>query len=163
MITTKVKITDQDNGWNRVKAVIAQSKLYNVNVGIQEDKGQEAKIVRTKDGIKTQDITLAAVALMHEFGNGVPERSWLRAWFDANEEEVKSLIFGLGAQILEGQITQEQALHFLGVSFREGIKQRIRANIPPALAASTVKKKGHDVALIDTEQLINAIDYEIAE
>lgn len=157
----KVKITDTDHGWAAMLKTIQSTKLLNVSVGIQEEAGAQAKTVRTKDGIKTTSATLAAVAMYHEFGLGVPERSFIRGWYDENEDEIKAFIYALAKRVVEGELTQDTALRLLGTSFRDHIKQRIRANIPPPLARETVKRKGHEIALIDTEQLINEIDYKL--
>ena len=51
------------------------------SIGIHEADGAQAKI---NDFGDPEDETLAQVMMRHEFGFGVPERSFLRAYFDAN-------------------------------------------------------------------------------
>ena len=55
-------------------------KRVEIKVGIiSGDKGYE-------DGL-----TVGEIAEKHEFGLGVPERSWLRGWFDGHADDVKDI------------------------------------------------------------------------
>lgn len=58
---------------------------HHATIGIHEDEGGQPK--RDYNGA-SQVATLADVMLQHEFGAGVPERSFLRAWFDANVDRL---------------------------------------------------------------------------
>lgn len=110
-------------------------------------------------------MTVADIAAIHEFGspkNGIPERSFIRAWADANEERIKKMILIMAQSIASGKRTRNQALEVLGLKWVAEVQQRIAANIPPALKPATIARKGSDVALIDTGQLRSAITYIIA-
>lgn len=63
-------------------------KPRTISVGIHEQEGTADKVDYNGD---SQGITLAEVMAKHEFGAGkeIPERSWLRSWFDANVEQLK--------------------------------------------------------------------------
>lgn len=104
---------------------------------------------------------MAFIAEIHEFGLGVPERSFIRAWFDANQDKIKKAIAAAMQQVIKGKYTKEVALERLGALFASQIQARISSNIPPPLAPSTIKRKGSSVALIDTGQLRSAITYRI--
>jgi len=54
---------------------------HTVSVGIHAREGSELKI--DYKGAQTPE-TVIEVALCHEFGIGVPQRAWLRSWFDSN-------------------------------------------------------------------------------
>jgi hypothetical protein len=56
---------------------------HDVKVGINSDNGSKKIIKYTGE---EGEETLAYVALAHEFGAGVPMRSWFRTWFDTNAE-----------------------------------------------------------------------------
>lgn len=56
------------------------------SIGIHEADGAQAKI---NDFGDPEDETLAQVMAQHEFGLGVPERSFLRSYFDQNAEKWK--------------------------------------------------------------------------
>jgi hypothetical protein len=122
-------------------------------VGVQGKKGIE----RHKGSI----LTVAEIAELHEFGLGVPERSWLRAWFDENQAEIREDIRKVGRGILLGRFTRERGLEILGLKYVGQIQRRIASNIPPPLAPATIAKKGSSVALIDTGQLRSAISYVV--
>jgi hypothetical protein len=123
-----------------------------LSVGVQGQKGAE----QHKQG---SGLSVAEIAELHEFGLGVPERSWLRDWFDTNEASIKEDLRKVARGILLGRFTREQGLEILGVKYVGEIQLRIASNIPPALAESTVKRKGSSVALIDTGQFRSAITY----
>lgn len=64
----------------------ARVRAHDVKVGINADDGAKPIIKYTgEEGSKT----LAYVALAHEYGAGVPERSWFRSWFDQNAERLR--------------------------------------------------------------------------
>lgn len=71
----------------RVKARLhlkgKQTQEHDVRVGIHAQDGAQPIIKYTGEEGKQ---TLAYVALAHEYGAGVPMRSWFRTWFDRNAE-----------------------------------------------------------------------------
>lgn len=71
----------------RAKALLrgapARVSLHRAMIGIQEPEGGQEK--RNYHGEAEGGRTLAQVMIEHEYGTDVlPERSFLRAWFDAN-------------------------------------------------------------------------------
>jgi hypothetical protein len=58
-------------------AVKIASGQHNTDKAKNDYRGKEAAIA------------LIDVAMIHEFGIGVPDRSWLRTWFDQNVERLK--------------------------------------------------------------------------
>lgn len=55
---------------------------HEATMGVHEEDGTKAK--KWYDG-RDQVETLAEIMTLHEYGDaGVPERSWLRSWFDSN-------------------------------------------------------------------------------
>lgn len=68
----------------RTRMVDKRKKVqsHRVSIGIHEEEGQEPAL--NYQG-KEAGISLVELALIHEYGAGnVPERSYLRAWFDQN-------------------------------------------------------------------------------
>lgn len=103
-------------------------------------------------------LTVGDVATFHEFGTRtVPQRSFLRAWFDENQTFIAETLKKQFAGVPEGKRTAEQAAERCALAFEGGVKQRIARGIPPPLAPSTIARKGSSVPLIDTGQLRNAI------
>jgi hypothetical protein len=119
-------------------------------VGIQGDKAGE------KHRSEVGDLTVGLIATFHEFGFGVPERSWLRGWVDANNSFINDLLRRGARQIILGK-DPEQIAGAIGAAFVASIQQRIVSGIAPPLDAATIKAKGSSTPLIDTGQLKSAI------
>ncbi len=101
--------------------------------------------------------TVAEIGSYHEFGLGVPQRSFIRGWFDESQAELTNLVRSQTQLAVTGKITGLQAAERIALKAEASVKRRIRSNIPPPLAASTIKAKGSSTALIDTGQLRAAI------
>lgn len=142
------KITDVDKGYKKRVAELTTKGQPYVKVGVfgaNADKSYD-------DGT-----TVGDVATFHEFGLGVPERSFIRSWADENQDKVKAFI---KEQKAKGT-SDDQTLERVGLLAVGGIQEKIASNIPPPLAASTIARKGSSTALIDTGQLRASISYEV--
>ena len=111
-------------------------------------------------------LTVAAIGAIHEFGVDeppvrIPQRSWMRAPFDENRRKYMTLLVRLTRTVflLGKGMTLERALGIVGLIAEEDMRKAIRAKIPPALKAATVRAKGSDVPLLDTGQLIQSITH----
>lgn len=122
-----------------------------VSVGIHEDKGAEAH----------GELTNAELGAIHEFGLGVPQRSFIRGYFDEKEAELQEFADAALARILDGADPLVEAGR-MGLRLESGMKERILARIPPPLAPSTRARRGEDaVPLVDTSQLIGSIGSKV--
>jgi hypothetical protein len=104
--------------------------------------------------------TVAEIASYHEFGLGVPQRSFIRGWFDESKEQMRELLRSQARLAIEGRITTEQAAERVALKAEAGVKLRIRNRgngAYPPNAASTIARKKSTVPLIDTGQLRSAI------
>lgn len=118
-----------------------------ITVGVHSDKGGDQH-----DG----GLTVAELASIHEFGLGVPERSFIRGWFDENREKLPEAIrVELEQAIAEGDPTL--AFERLAVTIQGSIQQRISNGIDPELADETIIRKGSSTPLIDTEHLRSSV------
>lgn len=96
----------------------------------------------------TEGLTVSDIAEANEFGLGVPERSWLRAWFDENEPKLhKAIKAELDAALDTGK--PKRAFKSLAVTIQASIQQRISNGIDPENAESTIRQKGSSTPLID--------------
>lgn len=139
----------------------ALSKAFVTNgVGLQVKVGLLAKAAEPHEGT---DLTVADVGTIHEFGLGVPQRSFIRGWYDESQEENKRIVSVLQKQVLRGEVTQEVALNRFGLKCVGDIQRRIVAGIEPALAQSTIDKKGSSTPLVDTGQLRASISHEVSK
>lgn len=150
-----VSFKDTDKGLKALFARLANGKALALTVGIHD----------TEAGGPSGDgkLTVGEVATINEYGLGVPERSFLRAWADANEGPNLEILRRIGQAVLKGKGTARQGLDQAGLKFVGDIQARIAAGIPPANAASTIQQKGSSTPLIDTGQLRASIRHKITE
>lgn len=160
-----VKITDEDNGYkamtDRVFG-IAKAKPTIV-VGILSDEGEQPHG-------DDDTLTVLQVAIFNEFGthdrNGkvrVPERSFLRAWFDEQEPQLRKDLLVLCKSVIAGKRTAKDILDIMGLRMVGQIQQRMADGIPPPNADSTIAKKGSSTPLIDHGILRSSVSYKIEE
>jgi len=150
-------LKDRDRGY---KALLKKAfgADWKIQVGILAAEGACPK--EEPDG-KESKLTVLDVGYFHEFGLGVPERSFLRGWLDEKQGDVKKAMTRMAESVLAGNREPEPALNVLGQAFVGGIQKRITEHIPPSLADETVKRKGSDVPLISTGQLRSSLSYSV--
>lgn len=155
-------VTDKDRGARRVvAAATSMAGPIALNVGVQGKEGGAKHNVRTADGVKQGAQTVAEVAAAHELGLGVPERSWLRGWFDEHQAEIQEDLRKVARGVLLGRFSREEGLEILGVKYVGQIQVRMATSIPPPNDPETIKRKGSSVTLIDTGQLRSAVTYAL--
>lgn len=125
----------------------------NFSVGVPESKGARAH--------GDSNTTIADVALFNEYGLGVPERSFLRAFVDENRDMIEEDFRKATAAVFRLQMTFEQAANILGTKYAAMIQKRITQHIPPPNAPSTIAAKGSSTPLIDEGILRASISYQI--
>lgn len=115
-------------------------------------------------------MTNADIASYHEFGLGVPQRSFIREWADENEGQNKAKLRRAGREILKNKSTVQTELERFGVEAVGSIQQRM-ASGPSSwkpLAEATVRRKtgrsgDRTARLIDTGQLRSSITHEVVQ
>jgi len=151
-----VKVTDRDRGASYLVRRAAQlANGVKFGVGVPENAGHYA------DGTP-----VALVASAHEFGMGVPQRSFIRAWFDAKGPGFfgRELVKMAQNTVIRGENLDSQIAIFGDRSVQE-IQTRMDEGIPPALAKSTVDHKRATgsstptTPLEDTHRLRNAVKW----
>lgn len=122
---------------------------FGISVGVHADDGAQGH---------TEGLSVADIATFHEFGTQtVPQRSFIRAWFDEKQEEIQAILKAELSQAATGKRPLAQALDRAALRLEGSVKERIRQRIPPPLAPATIARKGSDVPLIDRGQLRNSI------
>jgi hypothetical protein len=142
----------KDYGYRETLALFRKLGIE-LDVGVFGPKAEE----RHKDS----DATVGEIAVYHEFGLGVPERSFIRAWFEQNSRTVIDDMRAGLIRVLKRELTPEQLADLLGQKYVGQIQARMAAGIPPPLAESTIARKGSSIPLIDTGQLRSAVTYEV--
>lgn len=150
-----VTIRTRDTGMAKF---LKRLKSPEVTVGVHEDDGSAIDA--------DSDLTVAEVAAVHEFGLGVPERSWLRDFVDENREQLKDMLATVAIQVAKGN--GEQAMERFGLAVVGMIKKRITAGIDPPLTELTKLEKmrvtggkAKDTPLIRFGQFIGSIAHEV--
>jgi hypothetical protein len=164
------RIEDKDRGY---KALV--ERLYGmakekpvVRVGLLAKDGDRPYVRKadqaSNDNGADEAITILQVGIFNEFGTDrIPERSFIRAWFDEHQAEIRDKFTVLMKSVVRGDRTKEQILDIIGLWCVGSIQQRISAGIGPENAESTVKAKGKgsSTPLVDTGSLRSSISYEI--
>jgi hypothetical protein len=119
-----------------------------VTVGIHGEEGSSGH------GGGLTNVDLGAI---HEYGLGVPQRSFLRQWADESQDAIASQIEQAVDAVLGGATPQDAAQRL--ALWAEGeVKARLIAGIGPPLSEATKRKRGESAkALVDTGQMLGSI------
>lgn len=128
-----------------------------VFVGITEQAGDH--IGNLKEG--QSHLTVLELANIHEFGLGVPQRSFIREWQANYESTAKGLIKEEWRKALMGEQTPSQVITKLGKTFLAACRQNFVTFPFQPLADETVKRKGFDKPLIWSGQLYSSLTYRV--
>lgn len=167
-------LKDQDNGFEAFFNGARSLGHTRSKVGIQ---GQEAmETVGDEDG-GFGSLTRVKLAVIHEFGakvkNGfgrgieivIPERSFLRSTADENRRKYELVMKRSVRKLVKAPLffNAKAELFQLGERVRADVIRKIKRRIPPPNKPSTIaQKKGEDVPLIDTGQLVGSISAVVA-
>lgn len=155
---TRLVVRDSDPRFEKVRGALGSA--FTVLVGVQGEKATELHTAEpSAEGVPPEPVTVAEIANKHEFGLGVEERSWLRAWVDENQPMIRNDLRRAAMRIIEGKLTIQQAADLLGTKYVASIQIRISNGIAPANAPATIERKGSSTPLIDTGQFRSAITY----
>ena len=125
----------------------------------------EVGIVDGSEWHKEAGMTVKELSIIHEFGSvsaNIPERSFIRASMDKNRAEYRKMLAKGAPKILIGRASPTSLLESVGDQAAFHMRQFVRtpSNFKP-LSPLTIAKKGHSRPLIDTSQMVNAIDYKV--
>ena len=91
----------------------------------------------------------------------IPERSYLRAWFDENVDALQATMEHLIGQVVEGKISGRAALETIGGYVATHVQAYMVDLKTPPNAPSTIRRKGSSNPLIDTGQLKDSITWKV--
>ena len=157
-VRAQTKVVDVDRGYKRLRAWFRREgrrRGSHVIVGLRSD-GPGGTEHSGGEGL-----TIAEIGSVHEFGLGVPERSFIRATFDERAEAYIRFIERLTGQALDRRGGVRGVLSKLGERAVADIIRRINAGIPPPLAQATIDRKDSAKQLVDTGQLKQSIDFQV--
>lgn len=156
-----MRVTDKKSAeWDAFEAL---HEVWLIQAGIFQDQADKVKeVLEGHEG----PITLGEVANIQEFGallknsegevvGEIPARSFIRAWFDENEDRIQAVFLKRISKLGPGQ--WRMALDQTALWIQADIQRRMRRGIAPALAKSTSDRKHSTKPLIDTSQLLSSI------
>lgn len=140
----------------RTLRVFSGSKL---RIGILDGTKPHDPPEAREEGAPAQrvEVTIGEIAARHEFGIGVPERSFLRGYFHENSATVAEATL----RLFRSRGANAATLEVLGAWIVGQIQTRISNRIPPPNAPETIARKGSDVPLIDTGQLRSSVTHKV--
>lgn len=102
------------------------------------------------------------VAICNEYGTeNIPARHFFGPAIDENQALIDRWQDELIDQYLDGKVSLRGMLEELGKRVVKLVQDKIRSNVPPPNAPSTVAKKGSDQTLIDTETMLKSVTYKV--
>ncbi len=141
-----------DRGYNRIRKELRLLDGSFTKVGIQSNTPRKAKA-----GEKAP-FTMVEVGLANEFGTVTqPPRSFMRTTYDERRAIVERLMESEKGKIFAGRSTVGRSLALIGEYYQGQVQTKIRSNVPPPNAESTVRRKKSSKTLIDTAQMLGAI------
>lgn len=91
----------------------------------------------------------------------IPERSFLRAGFDANQRDIHELASRWVSLVLSGTVTEDEAMRRIGEEVADIIRDyAVELDTPPN-STWTTDWKGSTNPLISTGDMIGGITYEV--
>lgn len=151
------RVIDKDRGLTKILANMKDLDGKKVAVGFQGPEGGAIHPDSELDNV--------SLAVIHEFGApgaGIPERSLIRATFDARVEiwikqatKIAERVYSTTPE------TPGRALGILGELAVSDYRKAITAGIPPPLKAATIARKGSSTPWLDTGILRNAITWTV--
>jgi len=159
-----LRVTRKGDDGGRVKQ-LAYLRKHRVRVGVigADARGQKKRPRRAKGADKRKDpASVGVVAAAHEYGLGVPLRSWLRSPIDARIKDIRKRQQRLARKVVAGKMTADMALERLGLWLTGEIKKAMSAGLPvKPLDQETIDRKRSSKPLIDTGQLRSSITHEV--
>lgn len=147
-----MRVFDNDRGWERLRKLTHELAVRRrrVTVGVHADQAS-----------RSDELDNIDIGTIHEYGLGVPERSFIRATIDEHAERYTKQAKELLGRVLDGKLSADDALALLGEVVKRDIIQRINEGIDPPNAPATIAEKGSSKPLIDTGSLKQSIDYVV--
>ena len=105
--------------------------------------------------------SLGEVAVYNEFGTSdgrIPARSFIGFTSDSKREAWADLSGTLKSKVLQGGMAPAKALGIMGLRIQADIQTRIRSDIPPPNAPSTIARKLEGTAGLKGRELANAMN-----
>lgn len=144
----------------RLDQIQKRIPVHRISIGIHGGEGMKLNY----RGEET-NTPLMQVALAHEFGLKVPERSYIRGWFDSNRSRLPRELAHAERMAFRGN---PEAVTQLALRWQAELKEWVRsraAGFPPLRPATVAAREragiNSETPLVATTQLIEAIRVKV--
>jgi hypothetical protein len=152
----KVTVRDTDHGsMDLLRRAAEFANKVEIGVGVPESAGTYP------DGTP-----VATVAAAHEFGLGVPQRSFIRGWYDGHGPGwFGDRLAQIARDIVINGMQKESRIATFGRQCVREVQERMDAGIEPGLQDETIARKRRsgsatpETPLEDTHRLRNAVTW----
>jgi hypothetical protein len=150
---TKTTVKGQDKV-DALRKAIGRHKTAYVEIGFHEDAGEY------EDGT-----SVVQVALWNEFGTETsPERSFFRTAIDENAAKINEWRNEMIGNIIEKSWTVQKCLDTMGFRIQVLVQNKIKSNLPPPNAPSTLEAKARagtgSNTLMNTKLMLRSVTYK---
>lgn len=146
------------SGKFKLDNIIKQHKKVQVIESYQLDVGHFDELHN-----KRGQANVASVSYWTEYGSRKHKRP-PRPFMSQTHSQMQGSLAVKSAEFLDNHLTKgiavTKAIDVLGQAYVEKVQQTILDGEFEALSESTIKQKGHDTLLIDTEQLYDSTKYK---
>lgn len=155
------KVSIVDKGLAKLTAQLAEMRRLEIVAGVQ---GPRADAPHPRGDGKS----VAYIAAVHEYGSHdgrVPPRPFLRHTGEVSASRNRERLRKAVADVIDGRLGPVEAFAQVGEALVDEIRDTIdRANAwARPLAPSTVKRKGHDRVLRDTETMKRSVTFTVRD
>lgn len=158
----------KSQGMTALRRELAYLAAHEVRIGVLTGsaRGGSVDASAPKAGAK-QALTVADVFALHELGTRrTPKRSSIVWVMDHKSDDIAKIAERVQALVLDGRMTGETALYFVGEKILSLAKSRIKSKIPPPLSEERLAQKvragkSGETPLIHTGQLVNSLRYTV--
>ena len=142
-------VIDKDLGWKRIKRKMDFLDGKEIRAGVLPSAGNGEK-----------GTPIAEYATYNEYGTEkITSRPFMATSADENKGWNAPVKRAVGDIIDGAEVISE--LNTVGKKMKDDIKKNVGTHRFKPLKPATVKKKGHDIQLIDSWDLYDAIDFEV--
>lgn len=162
-----VRIHTKDDGMRKMQKAAKALSGSSVAVGVG---GEHAWLAAIHEYGCTIPVTPKMRAYLHHIGVHlnpsttvivIPERSFLRAGYDKNKDDVLSTAEKVLPDVLLGTLSEKQYLDLVGMTLRDAIKEyAVDLKNPPKQPWPT-RDPSKNNPLIETGAMVNGIEYEV--
>lgn len=138
-------ITDKDLGFKKIQKLLKKEVDKTIQIGIFKEAG------------KNDGEYISEYAFKNEFGEGVPERSFLRSTMNENESKYQDFAIKTFEKTLDANLTA----NIIAEMCVDDVKKKIASNLPPPNSPETIKRKKSSKTLIDTGMMRNSVTYRV--